>query len=77
MVEPLVGGRLERRHLEAGRIHPGEYVPDRPVLPAGIHRLKDEEHCISVVGIELPLKLVDFLGPLLAGRLERHLVGLA
>ena len=41
---------LERRDVQAARVHAGEDVADRAVLAGRIECLKDEQHGIAAVG---------------------------
>ena len=61
VVELLVGGRLERVHLDALRIHPRHDVLDRAVLPGGVHALEDQEQRPAILGVELLLELAERL----------------
>jgi len=53
---------LEAEHLAALRIDAGHHVPDDSVLSGGIHRLKDQQHRITVgciLKLLLRTKLLD------------------
>ena len=52
MVQLLEARMLETEHLATLRIDTGHYMFDRAVLAGGIHRLKDQQHGITVGGVE-------------------------
>ena len=43
VIKFFLAGRLERKHLESGRVYAGRGGPNGAVLPCCIHRLKDQK----------------------------------
>jgi hypothetical protein len=65
VVEFLRRGRLETMHVAALRVQPGHDVLDRPVLPGGIHGLKNDQQRVRVLRIQLVLVLRQHLDAVL------------
>src|SRR5215217_2609421 len=59
MVRLLRRGGLERGNTAALRVDAFEDVLDRAVLPAGVHRLQDNQESLPVLGVEPLLQLRD------------------
>ncbi len=59
MVEFLLGGHLEARHLAALGIHPAHHVLDGAILAAGIHCLEDNEQGMLPFRPEHLLQLLE------------------
>src|ERR1700722_2954922 len=41
-------GSLETEHLATLRVHPRHHVPDDAILSGGIHRLENQEQCVTI-----------------------------
>jgi hypothetical protein len=54
----------EAEHPATLRVYPAHDVLDDPVLAGRVHRLEDEQHGVSVVGVEPALQLVHRLAVL-------------
>src|ERR1039458_263328 len=52
---------LEAEHLAALWIHAGHHMPDGAVFPGGIHRLKNQQHCITIGCVVKLLLRTQFL----------------
>jgi hypothetical protein len=59
VVQFPLGGLLERRHLAPLRIDPPQDCPDGGIFPGCVHGLKDQEDTPPIVGIKLPLQVVQ------------------
>jgi hypothetical protein len=62
---------LEAEDLAALRIDAGHDVLDRAVLARRVHRLKNQQQRVAVVGVKQPLPPAHFLDP---GGLDRGTV---
>ena len=65
VVEILRRRLLERIHLAAGRINPGEHSADGAVLAGRVHRLEYQQHRMVVMGVEDALQLIQLFNLLL------------
>ncbi len=62
MFQLVLAGSLERMHLDANGVHPRKNALQSPVLARRIHRLKNHQQPIAVVGVHHALQVVELVG---------------